>query len=63
MSQPDAPEDEKRTSVDDASESAFEYLMTRITLQPTSLLLNQSDDINEIQLHPLDILGYDVGYR
>lgn len=63
MSQPDAPEDEKKSSVHDASESAFEYLMARITLQPSSLLLNQSDDINEIQLHPLDILGYDVGYR
>jgi hypothetical protein len=63
MSQPDAPEDDKKTYVDDASKSAFEYLMARIALQPTFLLLNQSDDINEIQLHPLDILGYDVGYR
>jgi hypothetical protein len=63
MSQPDALEDDKKTSVDNASESAFEYLMARIALQPTSLLLNQLDDVNEIQLHPLDILGYDVGYR
>lgn len=63
MSQTDALEDDKKTSVDDASESAFEYLMARIKLQPTSLLLNRLDHINEIQLHPLDILGYDVGYR
>ena len=63
MSQPAAPEDDKNTSVDNASESAFEFLMTRILLQPASLSLNLSGDINEVQIHPLEILGYDVGYR
>ena len=66
MSQPDDPEDDKRTSVDNAShssESAFEFLLARILLQPASQSHNLSTDLNEIQLHPLDILGYDVGYR
>lgn len=66
MSQPDDPEDDKETSVDNTSntsESAFEFLLARILLQPASQSLNISNDLNEIQLHPFDILGYDVGYR
>jgi hypothetical protein len=47
----------------EVSESAFEFLLAEILLQPDYLTLDPVNNKNDIHLHLLDILGYDVGYR
>lgn len=47
----------------EVSESAFEFLLSEILLQPDYLTLDPVNNKNDIHLHLLDILGYDVGYR
>ena len=47
----------------EVSESAFEFLLAEILLQPDYLALDPVNNKNDVHLHLLDILGYDVGYR
>ena len=47
----------------EVSESAFEFLLAEILLQPAYLQLNSVKDKSDVHLHLLDILGYDVGFR
>jgi hypothetical protein len=46
----------------EVSESAFEFLLAEILSQP-AYMTDSADDTNETNLHRLDTLGYDVGYR
>ena len=56
-------DDESTKSGRDVSESAFEFLLAEILLQPSYLTLDPVAAKNDVHLHLLDILGYDVGYR
>lgn len=54
--------DKSSSSSGEVSESAFEFLLAEILSQP-AYMTDSVGDKNEVNLHRLDTLGYDVGYR
>ena len=63
MSQSTAASDVSTASNSEASESAFEFLLAEILCQPAYLSTDSATDKNDVHVHRLDVLGYDVGYR
>jgi hypothetical protein len=62
MSQFATQNHQSSSSSNEVSESAFEFLLAEILSQP-AYMTDSVDDTNETNLHRLDTLGYDVGYR
>lgn len=63
MSQPGTPADLQGAHTSEVSESAFEFLLCEILSQPAYVSLDSSTDKGDVQLHRLDTLGYNVGYK
>ena len=63
MSQAGTPADLQSTPTSEVSESAFEFLLCEILSQSAYVSLDNATDKGDVQLHRLDTLGYDVGYR
>lgn len=62
MSQFATQTQQSSSSSNEVSESAFEFLLAEILSQP-AFMTDSVGDTNETNLHRLDTLGYDVGYR
>ena len=63
MSQSAVPSDASTVSNVEVSESAFEFLLAEILCQPAYSSTNSATEKDDVHVHRLDILGYDVGYR
>lgn len=63
MNQSTHSTDLSTTSNREVSESAFEFLLAEILTQPAYSAVDSTNGKNDLKLHRLDVLGYDVGYR